>query len=519
MSPTTGEANTCWPARVSGAGRAWHDERVTGSPHEDLAYRSAGDLLVDLTARRISSVETMALLTERIDALDRPNGDDGLNALIDRLADAGDEARRCDDERMRGEAVGPLHGLPVVVKDNVEVRGGRATAGSLALADRTLPDDAPLVSRLRNAGAIVIATTNLSEWANIRSGNSSSGWSAVGGQCANPWDRSRSPGGSSSGSGVAVAAGYVPLAVGTETDGSITCPASLNGVVGIKPTVGAVPTRRVVPISSSQDSPGPLARRVADAALMLSVMADDADLVQRSTAIDVSALRLGLVDQWATGDDHTDRLAFESVSSIARKFARVVRVDGKAATDAVQADEFFVLLSELRTLLDDYLSTRPDSAVRSLRDVVDFNQRNADRELALFGQEFFEQASSTDGMRTVEYLEARRRNVEWANACFAPLWEDFDVLVAPAYAPAWTTDYAKGHSEARGGAVTTPAAILGLPIVTIPCGLVNGLPVGVSFVGRAQSEAVLIAVASVVEASLGLAGDDSFRPRDLGGKR
>jgi len=253
--------------------------------------------------------------------------------------------------------------------------------------------------------------------------------------------------------------------------------------------------------------------------LMLSVMADDADLVQRSTAIDVSDLRIGFVDQWVTGDDPTDRLAFESVSSIARKFARVVRVDGTSATDTVQADEFFVLLSELRTLLDEYLSSRPDSAVRSLRDVVDFNRSNAERELAHFGQEFFEQASTTDGMRSVEYVEARRRNLEWANACFAPIWGDVDVLAAPAYAPAWITDYAKGHSEARGGAVTTPAAILGLPIVTIPCGLVNGLPVGVSFVGRAQSEAVLIATASVVEASLGLAGDASFRPRNLGGIR
>jgi amidase len=258
---------------------------------------------------------------------------------------------------------------------------------------------------------------------------------------------------------------------------------------------------------------------VADAALMLSVMADDADLVRRSTEIDVSALRIGLVDRWATGDDDTDRSAFDSVSDIARKFARVARVDGTPVTDAVQADEFLVLLSELRTLLDDYLSTRPDCAVRSLRDVVEFNQRNAERELPHFGQDFFEQASAADGMRTIEYVEARKRNVEWANACFTPLWEGFDVLVAPAYAPAWTTDYAKGHAEARGGVVTTPAAILGLPIVTIPCGLVNGLPIGVSFVGPAHSEALLIAVASVVEASLGLAGDASFRPRDIGGTR
>lgn len=477
-----------------------------------LDHRTAHELLDLMAAGRVSSADLVTALTERIAKFDRPANGVGLCSVIDEMGDALEVARVRDRERSSGEIRGPLHGVPIVVKDNVEVRGGRATAGSLALAGSPFTTDAPLVARLREAGAVIVATTNLSEWANIRSGNSSSGWSAVGGLCANPWDRSRSAGGSSSGSGVAVAAGFAPLAVGTETDGSITCPASLNGVVGIKPTVGSVPTAGVVPISSSQDVPGPLARTTRDAALMLSVLADDRDLLTRIEEVDLSSLRIGFVDRWVTGDDRTDHMAADAVLKCASIFGRVDHAVAPETTEDVQVDEFTVLLAELATGLDAYLSRRPGCAVDSLAAVIDFNRRESEHELLHFGQEFFEQALASGGTSTEGYRETRRRNLAWASGCFASLWAEFDLLVAPAYAPAWTTDFAKGHAEARGGAVTTPAAIAGLPIVTIPCGLVDGLPVGVSFVGPAHSEDRLIAVARAIESRLGLASDQSFHP-------
>ena len=485
---------------------------MTASPADDLPGCTALEL-VDLMARgATTSAEIVESLSRRIVSLDRRADGSGLHSIIDPMDDALEQARTLDRERSAGTIRGPLHGVPVVVKDNIEVRGGRATAGSLALAGAPLASDAPLVTRLRDAGAVVLATTNLSEWANIRSGASSSGWSAVGGQCANPWDLTRSPGGSSSGSGAAVAARFAPLAVGTETDGSITCPASLNGVVGIKPTVGTVSTSGVVPISSSQDVPGPLARSTGDAALMLSVLSGRSDLMKSVVAVDPQSLRIGFVDRWITGDDRTDRLVADAVSNLAEHFGRVGPAVVPETTEDVQVDEFTVLLGELVTELDAYLAARPDCAVDSLAAVVEFNEREAARELAHFGQEFFAQARDSGGKSSTLYREARRRNVAWAESVFAPLWNDFDVVVAPAYAPAWITDYAQGHAEARGGAVTTPAAIAGLPIVTIPCGLVDGLPVGVSFVGPAHSEAVLIAVARLVETHLGLATDSAFQP-------
>ena len=480
---------------------------------DQIADRTAHELLELMAGGMTTSAEIVGVLSDRIRRFDRRSDGSGLRSIIDPMDDALEQARARDRERSAGIIRGPLHGVPIVVKDNIEVRGGRATAGSLALAGTPMTTDAPLVSRLRESGAVILATTNLSEWANIRSGASSSGWSAVGGLCGNPWDLTKSPGGSSSGSGAAVAARFAPLAVGTETDGSITCPASLNGVVGIKPTVGSVSTAGVVPISSSQDVPGPLARSVRDAASMLAVLSGRTDLMKNVATIETRTLQVGFVDRWITGDDRTDRLVENAVLTHALEFARISRAEVPETTEDVHVDEFTVLLAELVTELDAYLAGRSDCAVDSLAAVIDFNEREAARELVHFGQEFFEQARDSGGKSSDAYRDARRRNVAWAESVFAPLWNDFDVVVAPAYAPAWTTDFGKGHAEARGGAVTTPAAIAGLPTVTIPCGVVDGLPVGVSFVGPAHSEAVLIAVARSVEAHLGLATDSGFGPR------
>ena len=408
---------------------------------------------------------------------------------------------------------GLLSGVPVLVKDNIEAEGLPCTAGSLALRGVPIQGDSTVASRLRRAGAVIIGAANLSEWANIRSTRSSSGWSAVGGLVANPWALDRSAGGSSSGSGAAVAAGIVPMAVGTETDGSITCPASLNGVVGIKPTVGSIPTDGIVPVSGSQDTPGPLARTVDEAERMLAVLMDDVSLLSRSQAIEVSMVSIGVVDAWRTGHQQTDTL-FDSALQHAKKLTSKLGSSKMIATpENVHADEFTVLVHELSTDLDVYLSRRVrNGGPITVQDVVEFNTSHASQELRHFGQEIFEMAAQSQGRAAQEYVAARQRNVDWVQQHLDVALQQHDVLISPAYMPAWKTDFVLGHPSA-GGAVTSPAAIGGLPIVTIPMGLVAGLPVGMAFVGAKNSEALLIAVARSIEKSLALVRDSAWRPQ------
>jgi amidase len=407
---------------------------------------------------------------------------------------------------------GLLHGVPVLVKDNIEAEGLPCTAGSLALLGVPVRRDSTVASRLRRAGAIIIGSANLSEWANIRSTHSSSGWSAVGGLVANPWALEHSAGGSSSGSGAAVAAGIVPMAVGTETDGSITCPASLNGVVGIKPTVGSIPTDGIVPVSGSQDTPGPLARTVDEAERMLAVLTDDSTLVSSSQSVDVSSLTVGVVDAWRTGDIATDAL-FDEVLKYVQKVSQNVTSSQMTTTpDEVLNDEFTVLVHELRSDLDAYLLRRvSEGAPSSIIEVVEFNRAHTQIELSHFGQEIFEMAAKCEGRSAGEYIAARKRNLQWVQNHLTSALEKHDVLISPAYMPAWKTDFVLGHPLA-GGAVTSPAAIAGLPIVTIPMGLVDGLPVGLSLVGTKNSEAMLIALARSLEISMGHIYDSSWGP-------
>ena len=397
--------------------------------------------------------------------------------------------------------------MPVVVKDNIEVTGLPGAAGSTALAGRPA-SDAPLVTRLRDAGAVVLASTNLSEWANIRSGRSTSGWSATGGLVANPWALDRSAGGSSSGSGAAVAAGLAPLAVGTETDGSIICPASLTGVVGLKPTVGAVPTAGVVPISASQDSPGPLGRTVADVAHLYAVLAGTAPVT-----FDTPAPRFVAATTWTTGHPPTDALIAGVVATL--------RVGGEAVVDREVArpdpgaldDEFTVLLSELVDDLGAYLAGRPGDGVRSLADVVAHEETHAEVELPWFGHELFVQALGTGGRAGEHYAAARARNLEWAvSTCLEPALDGADVLIAAAYGPAWKSDLViGGHAGAVSSWVTTPAAVAGWPIMSVPVGLLHGLPVGLALIARPGGEAVLLTAAARVE-SLVAAGGPPPRP-------
>jgi amidase len=445
-----------------------------------------------------SSVEQVERALARLDEVD------GAIASVCTRNDAAlEQAKARDVELYDGRGAGPLHGGPVLVKDNVDTEDLPTTAGSLALAGLPNPSrDARLVHRLREAGMVVLGKTNLSEWANIRDGNSASGWSAYGGLTRNPYALNRSAGGSSSGSGAAVAAGIAPYAIGTETDGSITSPAAFNGCVGFKPTVGLVPTEGVVPISHSQDSPGPIATSVRDAAALLRVLADgDVDYAAHAVEGRLAGKRIGVPRATYWGySTHADAHAERAVALLAAEGATIV--DG---TDLVSMDDFdwhdevLVMLAELRSGLESYLSTRAGDGPRTLADVVAFNREHADSELRHFGQSLFEQALEGPGIDSREYAEARARCLRHGRDGIDALLRDhqLDALVTPSYAPAMPIDLV--NPEAHPGSCTTPTAMAGYPLLTVPSGLAAGLPVAVSFWGTAGSEASLVEIGHCYE--------------------
>jgi amidase len=403
----------------------------------------------------------------------------------------------------------------VLVKDNIEAVGLPGTAGSLALAGRTVARDAPLVARLRDAGLVVLGATNLSEWANIRSSRSTSGWSAVGGLTGNPWALDRNAGGSSSGSGAAVAGGLAPLAIGTETDGSITCPSSLNGCVGLKPTVGLVRTEGVVPISASQDAPGPMARSVRDVALLLEALTGETGHAEDCGSLTPADLRLGAPPAWLSGHDRTDELFAQVLEGLRTAGAAIADVT-LTTRDEIGEDELTVLLCELHDDLDAYLAERPGDGVSSLADVVAFNTEHAESELAHFGQDHLEAALANRGREDGAYADARARCLAWAvDACLGPALADDtgpEILVAPAYAPAWKSDLVNGDQARAGGRASSAPSIAGWPVLCLPMGLVEGLPVGLVLIGRPRTERRLLAVGDAVERHLGLVADGALAP-------
>jgi amidase len=437
-----------------------------------------------------------------------------LNAVIAIDPDALAQARAMD--RMR-TARGPLFGLPILLKDNIEAKGPLATtAGSLALKDNVTGRDAPLVERLRAAGAVVLGKTNLSEWANIRSSASISGWSAVGGQTRNPHALDRNACGSSSGSGAAVASGMVTAAIGTETDGSITCPAAINGIVGLKPTVGLVSRARIVPISHSQDTAGPMTKDVRTAARVLAAIAGsdpadaatkdaDAHVADYVAALDAGALkgaRIGVL-RFATGwSSQVDAVFERALEVLKAQGATLVDVKEFEDRSRIGKEEFAVLLTELKAGLNAYLATTPPAVkTRTLADVIAFNKANADAEMALFGQETFEKAEATKGLDDPDYKAARALSYQMAgpggidrmlaaNGAVA--------LVFPTMPPAWKIDAVNGDQISGGGAGDL-AAVAGYPHLTVPMGAVKRLPVGLSFVGPAWSEARLLALGYAYE--------------------
>lgn len=484
-------------------------------PHaasHDLAYAGAGELRDRLGVGDVTSRHLVETLLARVGAIDVAD-EDGLHSIAALDARAVQIAEERDSERAGATTRGVLHGIPVLIKDNIEAEGLPGCAGSTSLVGRR-SRDAQLVTRLRESGAIILASTNLSQWANIRSPYSTSGYSASGGLVANPWALDRSAGGSSSGAGAALAAGLAPLSVGTETDGSITCPASLNGVVGLKPTVGNVSRDGVVPISHSQDSPGPMARSVADVALLYGVLSGN-----RGGDRSVEP-RMVEARSWRTGHRDTDR-HFDDVMALLRaEGLDVGRRDAGLASPSDYDDELTVMLCELLDDMDAYLRQRPGEGVSSLADVVAFEDDHADVEQRYFGHEFFTRALAGGGCDTPTYRAARDRNLHWAQElCLSPVLEGYDVVVAPAYGPAWKSDLVNGDNAKFVSPSIMAAAVAGWPIISVPMGLVGGLPVGLTLAGRAHSEWVLLEAARRVEEVLsrhGVVSTPTWRAADRG---
>jgi len=479
-----------------------------------IEEKTVAELTDDMASGRITSEHLVEIYLDRIERIDRAGAT--LRSVLAVNPRAIDDARELDAERARGELRGPLHGIPVLLKDNIESADPLpTTAGSLALAENLGGRDAPIAARLRAAGAVILGKTNLSEWANIRSSRSTSGWSAVGGLTHNPYALDRNACGSSSGSGAAVSANLAAIAVGTETDGSVTCPSAVNGIVGLKPTVGLLSRRHIVPISHSQDTAGPMTRTVADAALMLGVMAgsDEGDPATAEAdqhvsdyvaALDPEALagaRLGVL-RFEMGYLPALDEAFERALDRMREAgAEIVDIDALENLRAINRDELNVLLTELKADMASYLAdAAPAVTARTLADLIAFNDSEAAREMPFFGQELFEQAEQTEGLESEDYRRAVASNRKLAGPeGIDRLLEQFDVdaLIAPTTGPAWTTDVVNGDHYL--GAATTLPAVAGYPHLTVPMSFVDGLPVGISFIGPAWSEARLLALGYAFE--------------------
>ncbi len=441
-----------------------------------------------------------------------------LRSVIETNPDALALADAADAERKAGKVRGPLHGIPVLIKDNIAT-GDRmkTTAGSLALADAPAPRDSTVARRLRDAGAIIIGKTNLSEWANFRSTHSVSGWSGRGGLCKNPYALDRNACGSSSGTGAAISASLAAVGVGTETDGSIVCPSNANSLVGIKPTLGLVSRRGIIPISHTQDTAGPMARTVADAAALLGVLAgadpDDAATTAAGGHVEadytkfldpngLKGARIGVARTKFFGYSAvTDTLVQAAIDAM--KQAGAVIVDPADIPHAGEYDdaEFTVLLYEFKADLNAYLAGLGSQAPnKTLADLIAWNDKNHDRELPYFGQEIFTMAQDKGPLTDDAYIEAlahcrRLSRTEGLDAVFAK--EKLDAIVAPTGSPAWTTDLINGDHFL--GASSTPAAVSGYPSISVPVGYVRGLPVGMSFIGSAWSEPTLIRLAYAYE--------------------
>ena len=488
--------------------------RPAPGPLDDLTIT---DLQAGLQSGKYTARSLVEQYTARIDSMDKRGPT--LNHVLEINPDALTIADQKDGERTAGKPRGPLHGIPILIKDNIDTADRMHTsAGSLALATSTPSRDSWVAERLRAAGAIILGKTNLSEWANIRSTHSSSGWSGRGGQGKNPYALDRNTSGSSSGSGGGVAASYCAAAIGSETDGSVTSPSAACGLVGIKPTVGLIGRSGIIPISHSQDTAGPMTRTVRDTAILLGALTgidprDDAtkpsqgksysDYTRFLDANGLRGARVGVVRETFMGySPKTDKLVEEAIDVIKHAGATVVDPANLPSIAKIGDAELEVLLYELKADLNAYLaSLGPSAPVKTLADVIRFNEQNATREMPYFGQELFEQAQKKGPLTDSKYKAARAKCLRYArNEGIDAVMTKYrlDALIAPTQGPVWLIDLVNGDGGG-GGSFTQPAAIAGYPHITVPMGLVRGLPVGLSFVGRAWTEPTLLKLAYAYE--------------------
>ncbi len=509
-------------AAFSGAGLAACD-RVPSEPAPEadapvvdfeLEEMTVDQLQESMSAGRLSAERIAELYLERIEAVDRAGP--GLHSVIEVNPEALTIAAALDRERAAGRVRGPLHGIPVIIKDNIDTADRMlTTAGALALSGNIARQDAWVAERLRAAGAVILAKANLSEWANFRSTRSSSGWSGRGGQTHNPYVLDRNPCGSSSGSGAAVSANLCALAIGTETNGSIVCPSAINGVVGIKPTVGLVGRSGIIPISESQDTAGPMTRTVRDGALLLGALTgldprdpytgasqgkSHTDYTRFLDAGGLAGARIGVARESFGFHPEVDRLMEAAMQLMKDRGATLIDLEGPV-TEQVGGPAFQVLLYEFKDGVNKYLAgLAPEVPVKTLADVIRYNEEHAETSMPYFGQELLIQAQEKGGLDTPEYVEALaavQRGCRENGIDRVMDGQQLDTIIAPTGSPAWPTDLLNGDHYTGGS--SSPAARAGYPNITVPMGFVHELPVGISFFGRAWSEPILLKLAYAYE--------------------
>ena len=490
-------------------------EQKSQAIKEIVQQSTIPQLIQAMKANQLTSTELTQFFIQQVETLNPQ-----LNAVIAMNPNALAIAKQLDEELSKGKTRGPLHGIPLLIKDNIETKEMATTAGSLALKDNFTHRDAPIIAKLRNAGAIILGKTNLSEWANMRSERSSSGWSAIGGQTRNPHDLNRSTCGSSSGSGAAVAAFLSVAAIGTETNGSITCPSSANGIVGIKPTVGLLSRTGIVPISHTQDTAGPMTRSVIDAAILLSVMqgVDDKDAATKiakermnddympeTSKHSLKGKRLGVL--------YAAPLAHEHVELLFNKTKKVLEKEGAVLVEGLSTepyanfyqDSYDVLLYEFKATLNDYLAQLPNEYnTLTLKKLIEFNQTHAAHEMPYFQQEIFEKSQKKAKLTDPSYIKALQ-NVHQATreeGLDKMLKEhDLDAIITVTLTPAWSIDRINGDHFT--GSFSSFPAVSGYPHLTLPMGKVHHMPVGLSVTGGSLSEKELIAIAYRIEQLIG----------------
>jgi amidase len=497
-------------------------------PSFELDETTITDLQEAMKSGKYSARSLVEKYLARIDQIDKQGP--AINAVIELNPDVLAIADGLDKERKDKGVRGPLHGIPVLIKDNIDTGDKMmTTAGSLALLGSKPSKDAAVAQKLREAGAIILGKTNLSEWANIRSDHSTSGWSGRGGQTKNPYALDRNPCGSSSGSGAAVSANLCVAAIGTETNGSIVCPSSSNGLVGIKPTVGLVSRTGIIPISHSQDGAGPMCRTVRDAAMVLGALTgideQDAatsdsrehsytDYTQFLKEDGLRGARIGVVRKTFGFSEKVDKIMEDALDTLKKQGAVLIDPAPIETAGKFGDSELTVLLYELKADLNAYLARLgPNAPVKTLQDIIDFNERNREKEMPYFGQDTFLKAQEKGPLTTQEYVDALAKNHQLARKEGIDATMDknnLDALIGPTGGPAWLTDHINGDSFSGGS--SGAAAVAGYPNITVPAGFTNGLPVGISFFGRAWSEPVLIRLAYAFEQATRVRKSPTFLP-------